>query len=374
MSTLVIVLHASGEDDRAHELAEVIRRFGYEVWRTGDILVGERFTTEVEQRLSKNGPIVICGTARAAGSIWVDMILGVAQNPELPGPIRVFPVRMDSDANLKRLGFHAKVAECYPNFDVGIGELRKSLYKYYPTTGGTSFDENIGDEDRRIPHDVDNWLTGVTDFSDKLLSRYRNELRSDKRKQLSDTLTGPNFLRRANLMSGDRLFAAGVLLFNKLPQVLIPAAIVECVAYAGSTRSAVPDAPLEIADSVITQIDEGMRFIEDRIEKAEVIPPGEVTAQLEFEYPMTAVREIIANAVCHRDYADDKYAQIRLFSDRIEILSPGGWHGRYLTDDQEYELSNLETEPEPRNARLANALRWISRVEGRGSGIPKAID
>ncbi|MEM9366019.1 MAG: NACHT domain-containing protein, partial [Planctomycetota bacterium] len=340
------------------------------VWRTGDILVGQRFTTEVNKRLSKNGPIVICGTARAAGSIWVEMVLGSAQNPESAGPVRVFPVRMDAEANLARLGFQAKAAECYPNFEFGIKQLLQSLGEYYPITDGTDPSNTVVEE---IPSDVDNWLTGVSDYSAKLLSRYRDELRSDKKKQLPNELRGQDFLRRASLMSGGRLYAPGVLLFNEFPQILIPRAFIECIAYSGTNRAAVPDAPLEVAGSVITQIEEGMRFVEARVDKAEVIPPGKVTARLEFEYPMTAVREIMANAICHRDYSDFKNGQIRLFTNRIEILSPGTWHGLELTEDEEYQLSDLETEPEPRNSRLANALRWISHVEGRGSGIPKAI-
>ena len=43
------------------------------------------------------------------------------------------------------------------------------------------------------------------------------------------------------------------------------------------------------------------------------------------EYPRRAVREALINAVAHRDYriAGRRFA-IRMYADRLEIISPGG--------------------------------------------------
>jgi hypothetical protein len=99
MSYLVVVLHANGEDALAERLAQSIRDFGYEVWHTGNVLVGEQIYAELSARLLMNGPVVICGTAKAVGSKWVKTVLAAVNIPGMAPPVRVFPVQMDSDAN-----------------------------------------------------------------------------------------------------------------------------------------------------------------------------------------------------------------------------------------------------------------------------------
>lgn len=53
------------------------------------------------------------------------------------------------------------------------------------------------------------------------------------------------------------------------------------------------------------------------------------------EYPVVAVRELILNALVHRDYSthtDYTPVTIRMFSNRIEIENPGGLYGRMPLD------------------------------------------
>ena len=46
-----------------------------------------------------------------------------------------------------------------------------------------------------------------------------------------------------------------------------------------------------------------------------------------YELPITAIREMIANAVLHRSYLDRSCIQVCIFDDRIEVLSPGMLYG-----------------------------------------------
>ena len=76
------------------------------------------------------------------------------------------------------------------------------------------------------------------------------------------------------------------------------------------------------------------------------------------------MREVIANAVAHRDYSPyvrGSYIQIRLFADRIEVQSPGGLFGNV-------NIENLEEQHSTRNARLMRILEDLHVVENRGSG------
>jgi ATP-dependent DNA helicase RecG len=87
------------------------------------------------------------------------------------------------------------------------------------------------------------------------------------------------------------------------------------------------------------------------------------------EYPELALREALVNAIAHRDYssfARASYIQIRLFSDRIEIQSPGGLYGTVT-------IENLDTEQSTRNKSLMRMLEDLGLSENRGSGVPAMI-
>jgi ATP-dependent DNA helicase RecG len=85
------------------------------------------------------------------------------------------------------------------------------------------------------------------------------------------------------------------------------------------------------------------------------------------EYPVIAIREIILNALVHRDYSihtDNCPITIRMFTNRIEVENPGGLYGRNRIDT----LGDYGADT--RNPYLANALEIIGQAENRYSGIP----
>jgi ATP-dependent DNA helicase RecG len=86
------------------------------------------------------------------------------------------------------------------------------------------------------------------------------------------------------------------------------------------------------------------------------------------EYPEYAVREALVNAVCHRDYRTrGRRIEIRKFSDRMEIVSPGGLAG-YIT------LDNIIEEHFSRNPRLVQGLFQWGYIEELGLGIDRMIE
>ena len=99
---------------------------------------------------------------------------------------------------------------------------------------------------------------------------------------------------------------------------------------------------------------------------------GAVLRQLErqevTEYPPFAVREALINAVAHRDYRiRGRRIEVRMFDDRMEVISPGGLPG-YMT------LDNLVEEHYSRNPRLVNGLYQWGYIEELGLGIDQMIE
>ena len=53
------------------------------------------------------------------------------------------------------------------------------------------------------------------------------------------------------------------------------------------------------------------------------------------DYPILAVREVLINAIVHRDYSihtEGMPIQILMYDDRLEIHNPGGIYGRMRVD------------------------------------------
>jgi ATP-dependent DNA helicase RecG len=86
------------------------------------------------------------------------------------------------------------------------------------------------------------------------------------------------------------------------------------------------------------------------------------------EYPSFAVREALVNAVAHRDYRlRGRRIEVRMFSNRLEVISPGGLPG-YITVD------NIVEEHFSRNPRLVNGLFQWGYIEELGLGIDQMIE
>src|SRR3990170_523892 len=81
------------------------------------------------------------------------------------------------------------------------------------------------------------------------------------------------------------------------------------------------------------------------------------------EYPMKALREAITNAVMHRDwFMDGANVFVELYTDRIEVSSPGGL-------PKGMKLSDLGTKSVRRNELIADLLHRIDFIEKAGTGI-----
>ena len=87
-----------------------------------------------------------------------------------------------------------------------------------------------------------------------------------------------------------------------------------------------------------------------------------------YEYPQFAVREALVNAICHRDYRlRGRRIEVRMFSDRLEVISPGGLPG-FIT------VENIKDEHFSRNPRLVGGLFHWGYIEELGLGIDRMME
>ncbi len=164
---------------------------------------------------------------------------------------------------------------------------------------------------------------------------------------------------------------SGLLLFGRQPQQFLPQAGLVFVRFAGTEprgqdglagygRREEVNGPLARVIENAWQIVWGEMSV------------GAVVKGLEreeiAEYPAFAVREALVNAVCHRDYRlRGRRIELRMYADRLEVISPGGLPG-FITID------NLVEEHFSRNPRLVAGLFQWGYIEELGLGIDRMIE
>ncbi len=157
----------------------------------------------------------------------------------------------------------------------------------------------------------------------------------------------------------------GYLLFSKEDPLLnrdFGRYCIHCIRYGGTDPSSPIVDKADITGTLDIQIEEVKKFILRNIPlKASISGTKRVE---EYAYPESAIREIVANAIIHRDYqTTETYAKIVVFSDRIEISNPG-------TLPPGVTVENLKTAQYSRNETIAQLLKDMDYMEEYGRGIP----
>jgi ATP-dependent DNA helicase RecG len=164
---------------------------------------------------------------------------------------------------------------------------------------------------------------------------------------------------------------AGMLFFGREPQRFYPSFTVTFLHFAGTSTAEVdPAGPLyldnrEFVGNLPTMIDAARATIFDKLSK-QARMEGFVRQDVA-DYPELAYREAIVNAVGHRDYGlEGRHIQVRLFSDRLEVQSPGGLGGHLTVENMAYEQYT-------RNPHIMRLLEHFGYVEQRGLGVDRMI-
>jgi ATP-dependent DNA helicase RecG len=167
------------------------------------------------------------------------------------------------------------------------------------------------------------------------------------------------------------LTLAGFLLFGIFPQNVFPQFTISAVIVSGTDYESVSPYGKHFLDNsrfdgpIKQMLTESLEYISNNMRHSTVIIDG-IRNDVD-EFPTTAVREAILNALMHRDYGPQSECapiRIRLFYDRLEIISPGGLFGRF-------GITNIgKVIPRVRNTTLTRLLEDMGIAENRFGGIP----
>jgi ATP-dependent DNA helicase RecG len=163
----------------------------------------------------------------------------------------------------------------------------------------------------------------------------------------------------------------GVLLFGKNPQQFIPQAGLVFVKFPGTEPRGEEGLAgygrrEEVSGPLARVIEGAWQILWEEMNVSAVVKGLE--REEIAEYPAFAVREALVNAVCHRDYRlKGRRIEVRMYADRLEVISPGGLPG-FITID------NIVEEHFSRNPRVVAGLFQWGYIEELGLGIDRMIE
>lgn len=183
----------------------------------------------------------------------------------------------------------------------------------------------------------------------------------DERRPLS-TLSEPELLRALGLVDSDGgLVNAGALLLGGATDEGEPSLVYQYRPSPGGEAAAVE----RLQGSLILVLDRALELVRSRRNVSPItLATGE---QIEFaDFPELAVREILANALLHREYRLEGPVHVEHSPASLVVTSPGPLVGGVTA-------SNILTHPsKPRNASLFKAARTLRIAEETGRGIDRA--
>jgi len=214
-------------------------------------------------------------------------------------------------------------------------------------------------------------VSGATraDLDMETVRRYMAKAVASKRRHFSEGEDPWDVLLKLEWVKSEtEITRAAYLLFAKDPQRKFSQAIVHAGAFkAGDT--VIYDSH-DSKGNVQDQVDDALGFVQKNIRCALEITPGKAEHDPKWEYPLSAVRETLANAICHRDYGAPYDVQVEVLEESLRISSPGS-----LPFDMPMDFLMDPVHPSrPRNKIIAQAFFDMGVIERYGSGIRRIKD
>ena len=159
---------------------------------------------------------------------------------------------------------------------------------------------------------------------------------------------------------------AGILVLADRPMHYLAGAYVQFVRYAGSDlASEVLDEKRAVGDlrTLLQMLD---LIVDANLRQRPVVLNGDFVETMIHDYPRVALRELLANAVIHRNYQSTAPIRFYCFAHHITITNPGGLYGD----------ATAETFPRTtgyRNPIIAEASRVLGYTNRFGHGIARTM-
>lgn len=245
---------------------------------------------------------------------------------------------------------------------VGDADLPMTDYELYSLE---AFRKHLHDDERVVER------ANLESLDQDSVAAYIEQKKIDRPKfaQLSENM----IYEMLNILRNDRPTLAALLNFGIYPQGYFPQLGITAIVVPGTAIGDMTGQDIRFLDnkriegSLTAMVKETIAFCVRNMKVRTVIDRTTGERKDQTEYPIAAIREAVLNAVIHRDYSfytEGMPIQIDMFTDRMEIHSPGSLYGRMTVD----QLGIAKTDI--RNPALAVMAENMTEAENRYSGIP----
>ncbi len=153
-----------------------------------------------------------------------------------------------------------------------------------------------------------------------------------------------------------------IILFGNNPELYIHGSYIQYVHFKGTDRAGDIINEHKFAGNLCRILPRIDTFIETSIAQKRPIPVSVLREETFSKYPYWATRELIMNAIMHRDYETNGPIMFYEYDDRIEVLNHGGLYGRVTPE-------NFPNVSDYRNPFIAEAMKVLGYVNKFSRGV-----
>lgn len=233
---------------------------------------------------------------------------------------------------------------------------RQELLRLFQASETLFYDETIVTS--ATLNNVDGGL--VQEFVRKVYGRELEEI----------ALNYENLLKNLNLyrsLNGNHYpTVACLLLFGRDVQQFLPLAYTTAARIPGTDLAQPPWDIVQLHGTLQDQLEDTARFLRVHLREEHRIEGFEPEAYP--EVPEPALREVVVNALVHRDYTIAAPVRIFVFDDRVDVRTPGGLPNTVTVESMKLGASHVL-----RNPMIYTLFTRLGLVTGAGSGVYRAI-
>ena len=310
-----------------------------------------------------NGGVLEIGRRDDGEVVGIDNVKKLLEN--LPNKIRA-ATGVVADFDLREANGRQYLAINVKPYTFPISCHGKYYYRSGSTTqelSGNSLDEFILLKQGKTWDGVPVPYLKPGDFESDALKVFRRKAIASARLRAEDLEIGDEMLlRNLQLMDGDYLKRAAVLLFHQDPETWVPGAYLKIGFFENAADLLYQD---EIHGPLIAMADKAEDLVYLKYFKGIIRYEG-IQRIEHYPVPRAAFREAVLNAIVHRDYSTGNPIHIHIYPDKVLIYNDGRLPDNWTVED----LFAPHTS-KPYNPLIAGAFFRSGQIEAWGRGIEK---